>query len=129
MWNGGALFFSQEGQVPAELQIQAGAVAPVRERWVERDTWLPVTSCTRRVMWEVMRGWRNEEPAAPSAGDRGRASSKGLYQAHALCHELYLHYLFNPHSSSQRRNSYSHSTSKETEARHRAAACPVLFSE
>lgn len=54
--NGGALFFPQEGQVPADLKIQAGAVAPVQEKWVERDTWLPITSRTRRVMWEVMRG-------------------------------------------------------------------------
>ena len=48
VWNGGAFFFSQEGLVPADLKIQAGAAAPVQQRWVERDTWLPCASRTRR---------------------------------------------------------------------------------
>lgn len=52
--DGGAFSFSQEGLVPADFKFQAGAGAPVRERWVERDTWLPFASCIRRVMWEVV---------------------------------------------------------------------------
>lgn len=56
LWNGGALFFSREDWVPAVLKIHAGAVAPVQEKWAERDTWLPFASCTRCVMWEVMEG-------------------------------------------------------------------------
>lgn len=29
-------------------------MAPVQERWVERDTWLLFASGTRCVLWEVM---------------------------------------------------------------------------
>ena len=53
MWRGGTSS-SQEDLVLADLKFHAEAVAPVWEKWVERDTWLPSASCTRRVTWEVV---------------------------------------------------------------------------
>lgn len=50
-------------------------MAPVQQRWVERDTWLPWASRVRRDETRDVGGGEDGEatPPAPSAGDRDRA--------------------------------------------------------
>lgn len=92
---------------------------------MERDTWFPSASRTRRVMWEVVGREAVEGLLLCVQGTGAKPVWRGsLGQiCQAGC------YLLNPHSTPQRRHSYSRLTRGETEARNGAAGCPVSLSE
>lgn len=60
-------------------------MAPVQERWVERDTWLLLASCTRCVLWEVMEGGDAMRGLLLCVQGTGAEPFGRIFNRHMLC--------------------------------------------